>query len=120
MNEKKITLASKFESENAGFKRIFTYYKPQWMIIIMVLVATLNAGGLPSIAIFIIELQYTYYSKLTNDDWEMEAVTLLLLFWTTIAVLSCILSLEKIIFAVMGEKLTKRLRMSLLEEIMHK
>ena len=58
-------------------------------------------------------------TKLVPADVEAQLIKRQTLRWSP-NILSCILSLEKIIFAVMGEKLTKRLRMSLLEEIMHK
>ena len=40
--------------------------------------------------------------------------------WGTIAVVSVIVYLEKSLFVIMGEKLIKKIRVSLLEEIMHK
>ena len=57
---------------------------------------------------------------MVNEDWGKEAMVLLIAFTGTIILNSIVISLEKSLFAVMGEKLTKTLRIALLEEIMHK
>ena len=55
-----------------------------------------------------------------NEDWGKESMVLLIAFTATIVLNSIVIALEKSLFAVMGEKLTKTLRIALLEEIMHK
>lgn len=72
----------------------------------MVLLALINACALPAIAMMIINLQFTYYSKDTNEDWESEAKLYLLLMMCWVFVIFIFNGLEKSLFMGMGEKLT--------------
>lgn len=45
-----------FVSQNAGWKRLFSLYKPQWVIAVMVILAALNSLGMPVTARCIIVL----------------------------------------------------------------
>ncbi len=86
----------------------------------MTFLAILNSFSLPGISYIVIKLQFTYYSVKTNPDWEEDAIFYLISMYIWIFLLIIISSSEKVTFAVMGEKLTMKLRMSLMDEIMHK
>jgi len=45
-----------FVSKSHGWGRIFQYYKPCYVIVIMVLLAMLASTGMPGVAYFIIQL----------------------------------------------------------------
>lgn len=55
-----------------------------------------------------------------DPDWEDEAVTFLIIMAVWILCIGLVSSGEKILFGVMGEKLTLALRIKLIEEIIHK
>ena len=55
-----------------------------------------------------------------NPEWESEALNLLLVMAIWIICLTFIMGFEKALFGVMGERLTLKLRLMLIEEIMHK
>ena len=107
-------------SENAGWKRLAKYYKPWYMIMFMIILATLSAMAMPVIAMLIIQLQYAFFDRGVTDDWEDRVMILLpaMGFWVFCLIL--ISGGEKSVFQIMGEKLTKELRENLIEEIMHK
>lgn len=64
----------------------------------MVILALFSSVSLPGVAYFIIQLQYIYYSKDTNDDWEAEATVFLLLEASWIALVVIVVSIEKALF----------------------
>jgi len=86
----------------------------------MIFLATINSFSLPVISFLIVKLQFTYYSAKTNPDWEEDSRFYLICMYCWVLVLVAVGAAEKITFAVMGEKLTLKLRMSLIDEIMHK
>jgi ATP-binding cassette subfamily B (MDR/TAP) protein 1 len=86
----------------------------------MVFLATINSFAMPVVAILLIRLQFTYYQAGINPEWEHDATTLLILMWFWMVIVIFMGIGEKIVFGVMGEKLTYKLRVSLIEEIMHK
>lgn len=95
-----------FRSRNAGWKRLFSYYKPHITIFFMVILALINACALPFIAVMIIRLQYAFYSAPTNEDWESESKTYLLIQLSWVFCIFIFNGLEKSLFMGMGEKLT--------------
>ena len=119
-NEEKITMPAAFVSRNAGWGRLFSYYKPHCVIVCMVLLALINACALPVVAVMIIRLQFCYYSAPTNDDWEIEARNYLLIQLAWVFAIFFFNGLEKSLFMSMGEKLTYQLRLKLIGEILHK
>jgi len=86
----------------------------------MVFLAAINSFAMPVVAILLINLQFTYYQAGRNPEWEDNAVTLLILMWFWMVIVVFMGIAEKIVFGIMGEKLTLKLRVSLIEEIMHK
>ena len=90
------------------------------MVFFMIILATLNSFAMPIVSFFIIKLQWAYFDKGIEDDWEDRAKLFLSLMATWVITLMCISATEKSLFGVMGEKLTKELRIKLIEEIMHK
>ena len=116
----KIVHKSAFKSNNTGWKRLFSYYKPGYMIAIMFLLALMSSFAMPIVSFCITKLQFAYYAKDVDPDWESESTFLLILMASWITCLFFIAALEKGIFGVMGEKLTLKLRLMLIEEILHK
>ena len=90
------------------------------MVFFMIILATLHSFAMPIISYLIIKLQWAYFDKGIEDDWEDRAKFFLCLMATWVVMLICISAGEKSLFGVMGEKLTKELRIKLIEEIMHK
>jgi len=90
------------------------------MIVGMVILATLSSFAMPVISYIIIQLQFSYYEKGIEADWEDNAKLFLCLMAGWVFCLIGISGGEKSLFGIMGEKLTKELRISLIEEIMHK
>jgi len=68
--EDKIELATKFVSQNAGWGRLFQYYRPLCVVALMIFLSMLASCALPGIAIFITKLQFIYYGKAFNPSWE--------------------------------------------------
>ena len=116
----KIVVKTTYESRNAGWKRILSLYKPQWVIAVMFMLAFCAAWAMPIVSFCITKLQYIYYQHDTNDDWESEARTYLIIMGVWIWCCFCIMAVEKSMFGVMGERLTFNLRCMLIEEILHK
>ena len=48
--------AAPFKSDNVGWKRVFTYYKPTWFVVFMLFTAFLGSFGFPSMGYFLSEL----------------------------------------------------------------
>jgi len=87
----------------------------------MMLTAIVNSFAMPVIAFFVIKLQFTFYSKKEgNTDWESEAVFILILNASFILLIVAFRAIEKSLFTVMGEKMTREIRIKLIEEILHK
>ena len=107
-----------FVSDNAGWKRLFSLYRPQYVIFIMTILAAFNSLAMPVTARCIIVLQFIYFNQ--EDGWEEETMIYLIVFACWVFFIMFVSATEKSLFGVMGEKLTFRLRVSLLEEIMHK
>ena len=107
-----------FVSQNAGWKRLFTLYKPQCVIAVMVILAALNSLAMPVTARCIIVLQFIYFEQ--ADGWEKETMIYLIIFACWVCFIMVVSATEKSIFGLMGEKLTFTLRLNLLEEIVHK
>ena len=83
--------------------------------------AILNAFCMPVVAFCVIKLQFTYYSKYSgNTEWESEGLRYILFLACWIFVQVLVKGIEKSIFSAMGEKMTLLIRLSLIEEIMHK
>ena len=96
-----------FKSTNSGWRRIFSFYKPQWVIALMMLTAIINSFSMPVIALMVIKLQFTYYSKFEgNAEWESEAHLWIIIMFSWIFVLILMRAIEKSLFSVMGEKMT--------------
>ena len=112
IDEKKNTvkLQSKFVSDNAGWMRIFSYYKPSSMIIVMVLLALTSGVNFPLFAVWQFKLQYAFYDKGKDPDWESDSKMYLGFFGITILLIFAISSAEKISFGIMGERLTARIK----------
>jgi hypothetical protein len=62
-----------FESTNAGWGRLFQYYKPPSVIALMFILAFCAAWAMPIVAYCIIKLQFIYYGHEMNPEWESEA-----------------------------------------------
>ena len=60
------------------------------------------------------------YSKEVNPDWETDVHKYLIAQACGVFIILIVNTLEKSLFGIMGEKLTLKLRVSLIEEIMHK
>ena len=76
---------------------------------------------MPVVAFCVIKLQFTYYSKYSgNTEWESEGLQYILMLFCWIFVQVFVKGIEKSIFSAMGEKMTLLIRLSLIEEIMHK
>lgn len=98
------------------------------MIVFMIILATLHSFAMPVISFIIIRLQWAYFDKtalqfdvdVDADAWEDDAKLYLSLMAAWVFLLIGISGGEKSLFGVMGEKLTKELRINLIEEIMHK
>ena len=86
----------------------------------MIILAVLSACAMPVIAFLIIQLQYAFFDRGVEDDWEDRVIILLpcMGFWVCCLIL--ISGGEKSLFQIMGEKLTKEIRTNLIEEILHK
>ena len=83
--------------------------------------AIINAFCMPVVAFCVIKLQFTYYSKYSgNTEWESEGLQYILMLFCWIFVQVFVKGIEKSIFSAMGEKMTLLIRLSLIEEIMHK
>ena len=115
--DKKIVKTT-FVSTNAGWKRLFSLYKPQLVIILMIILAAVNSCAMPVTARCIIVLQFVYFKQ--EDGWEEVTMVYLIIFACWVYTVMIVSAFEKSLFGVMGEKLTLRLRLQLLEEIMHK
>ena len=50
-----------FKSKNIGWKRVFSYYKPKSMMIVMFIGAFIGSFIFPTMGFFLSELQYIYY-----------------------------------------------------------
>ena len=59
--EKKKEKEAPFKSQNAGWKRVLSYYKPKWMMVVMFIGAFIGSFIFPSMGYFLSELQYIYY-----------------------------------------------------------
>ena len=116
--EDKIKVKTTFISQNSGWKRLFSYYRPSWVIIIMILLALFSSCAMPGVAYFIIKLQFIYFEK--GDDWESEATLYLLLEFAWVCMIVVVAGSVKALFGFMGEKLTYLLRITIIEEILHK
>ena len=116
--EDKIKVKTTFISQNSGWKRLFSYYRPSWVIIIMILLALFSSCAMPGVAYFIIKLQFIYFEK--GDDWESEARLYLLLEFAWVCMIVVVAGSVKALFGFMGEKLTYLLRITIIEEILHK
>ena len=87
----------------------------------MCFMAIINAFCMPVVAFCVIKLQFTYYSKYSgNTEWESEGLRYILFLGCWIFVQVLVKGIEKSIFSAMGEKMTLLIRLSLIEEIMHK
>ena len=114
---------STFFSDDAGWGRLASYYKPHSIVVLMVILAAIASFGMPVVSYIIIHLQWAYYSSEEtppNPDWEKDSHTLMIVqvCWTITVLI--VTGAEKALFAVMGEKLTLKLRLMLIEEILHK
>ena len=107
-------------SKNAGWGRILSYYTPHWAIAIMILLAIMNAITMPVIGFVITQQQFAFYSRGSDPDWESDTIMFLCIQWAVVVWILIVASTERAIFGVMGEKLTQRIRLKILEEIMHK
>lgn len=116
-------MATRFISTRSGWGRLFEYYKPTYVVVIMVILALINSCSMPFIAYCIIQLQWAMYSKDAKEpnlDWESEVHTYLIAQACGVFVILLVNGFERSLFGVMGEKLTLKIRMSLIEEIVHK
>ena len=86
----------------------------------MLILSAVNSCAMPFIGYIITQLQWAYYSSKTNPDWEYESAKYLIIMACYILCIGFVGAAEKMLFSVMGEKLTYTLRVSLIEEIMHK
>ena len=116
--ETKKIVKTTFVSQNAGWKRLFSLYKPQYVIIIMIILASLSSCAMPVTARCIIVLQFIYFNQ--EEGWETETMYYLIFFACWVFFVMIVLASEKSLFGLMGEKLTFTLRLQLLDEIVHK
>ena len=86
----------------------------------MVILAMINSCSMPFIAYCIIKLQWAMYSKEHNPEWESEVHQYLIAQACGVFLILFVNGFERSLFGVMGEKLTLKIRMSLIEEIVHK
>jgi len=88
----------------------------------MFVIAIFASLAMPITAYCIIELQFAYYGRddPNFEDWEGRTRNLLTLMVFWVICLFFIVAIEKYTFGTMGEKLTFKLRMLIVEEIMHK
>jgi len=86
----------------------------------MVLASTMNAFAFPVLGYIITQLQWTYYKAGIDPNWESDAKMYLIIMACWILLVGLVGMAEKVLFGVMGEKLTNTLRISLIDEIMHK
>jgi len=93
-------------SRNAGWGRLFQYYKPFYVVPIMVFLAFCSSTGMPGVAYFIIRLQFIFYEKDTLEDWESDARLFLVLEASWVFMISLVVGIVKSLFGAMGEKLT--------------
>lgn len=105
-DKNKIKLETKYKSNNAGWGRLFSYYKPSWIIWVMVLLAFINSCAMPIIAYMVIKLQFAYYAHDTDPDWEKDTRDHLIFMACWIFVIFLFNAIEKSIFTIMGERLT--------------
>lgn len=77
---------------------------------------------MPVIAYIIIQLQFALFKKESepDSDWESDVHGFLIAQFCWLICIIFIGGTEKALFAVMGEKLTLKLRLMLIKEIMHK
>ena len=111
-----------FKSNNIGWKRVFTYYKPTWFVVVMLFTAFLGSFGFPSMGFFLSELQFIYYGG-ENDpegEWVQERNSMLWKFAVALFAISTVFGFNNSSFGWMGEKLTFYLRLELYEETLHK
>lgn len=107
-------------SNNAGWRRLFQYYKPAYMILVMIFLAFLSSTGLPGVGFFIIKTQFVLYERHTNDNWEADAGYWLTWYVGWIFLIIFVVGAVKSLFGYMGEKMTYHIRIKIVEEILHK
>ena len=117
---------AKFKSQNAGWGRIASYYKPYWLLIPMGLVALINAVKMAPIAgcMLVLLWIYTQYPVFVEEDRESDfkKYTLFgLLAYVSICIIAGFFTaIERSMFGVMGERMITRLRLQLFTSILHK
>ena len=111
---------TKFVSDNASWGRIFSLYEPKWVIALMIISALISACFVPVLAYLVVSLNITFLQSETNPDWEEDAKKWLIYKAILVLFMFTVSSFEKTLFGAMGEKLTKNLRVKLIEEILHK
>ena len=88
----------------------------------MFFLALLSSVDMPFVALCITKLQFAYYGRddPNFDDWEGTSKIILTLMGCWMVSLFFLHSFKYTLFGTMGEKLTFKLRMLMIEEIMHK
>ena len=86
----------------------------------MICLALVASTAMPGVAYFIIGMQYAYYSRDINPDWESDAIFYLCMEFAWVFLVWVTIGTEKALFGHMGEKLTFELRVKLIEELLHK
>lgn len=86
----------------------------------MIFMSFLSSLAMPVLSFIIINLQYAFFAKGVEDDWEDRSYTYMTAMAIWVFWLIAISGGSKSIFMVMGEKMTYQIRLDLIEEIMHK
>ena len=86
----------------------------------MVLLALVASFAMPVVATLIIRLQWAYYDRYTDPEWEDDGKMYLTIQGCWVFTVAVAVSIEKTTFMIMGEKMTLNIRLQLIEEILHK
>ena len=109
-----------FQSENVGWTRLFTYFRPKCIIPFLFLLAILNSLMFAALGIVFVNLQLVFMQYGVSDTYEAEKWFWIAMCFLLAWVFFIIVFTEKATFGVIGVNMIAKIRKELMEAILHK
>lgn len=103
-----------------GYGRIMSYYRPHILVLVMLLCACINSFSWAALGLVVAKFQYVMinliYVPTFTDDRDKWVV-----YWFLVCLgIGIVCGIEKVLFGVMGEKLTFEIRKELMRGVIFK
>jgi ABC transporter transmembrane region len=103
-----------------GYGRIMSYYRPHILVLVMLLCACVNSFSWAALGLVSAKFQYIMIGMIYNPSLTTERDKWVVYWFLVCLGIGIICGVEKILFGIMGEKLTYEIRKELLRGVVFK